>query len=214
VKRLGYLWLKLQAMAWLVFGRNARALAVFDRMVRHFPEAAYPRASRAHLHAQAGRHAAALADHDALLKREPGDARTWFNKGFVLELTGQMDEALTAFRRATELSPTLDRAWYGQGLVLIRLQRFDEAVAALKRNTELQPMSPHGWYQLEAARRGGEDHPPSQGLRAEGGCAAGARDRAAGRRRCHLSFTGSPARAVGCKVQGTTQEKRCNDASQ
>jgi tetratricopeptide (TPR) repeat protein len=148
VNRLAYLWLKLQAMAWLVFGRNVQALAVFDRMVQDFPKASYPRASRAHLHAQAGRHGAALDDYDALLRLDAADARTWFNKGFVLELTGRMDEALSAFRRATELSPELDRAWYGQGLVLIRLQRFDEAVAALKRNTELQPMSPHGWYQL------------------------------------------------------------------
>jgi tetratricopeptide (TPR) repeat protein len=148
VKRLAYLWLKLQAISWLVFGRTAQALAVFDRMVQRFPEATYPRASRAHLHAQAGRHAAALDDYDAVLRLDAGDARAWFNKGFVLELSGRFDEALAAFRRATELSPDLDRAWYGQGLVLIRMQRFDEAVAALKRNTELQPMSPHGWYQL------------------------------------------------------------------
>ncbi len=143
-----YLWLKLQAMAWLVMGRADRALAVFDEMVRRFELKHYPRASRAHLHAQAGRHEAALADYQVLLQQRPDDARTWFNKGFVLELLGRWDQALAAFVRATELSPELDRAWYGQGLVLIRLQRFDEAVVALKRNTELQPMSPHGWYQL------------------------------------------------------------------
>ena len=96
-------------------------------MVRRFPDAAYPRASRAHLHAQAGRHQAALDDYDALLRLNADDARTWFNKGFVLELLGRWDEALAAFRRATELSPELDRAWYGLGLVLIRMQRFDEA---------------------------------------------------------------------------------------
>jgi len=121
---------------------------VFDEMVRRFPDAAYPRASRAHLNAQAERHLAALDDYDALLRLKADDARTWFNKGFVLESLGRWDEALAAFQRSTELSPELDRAWYGQGLVLIRMQRFDEAIVALKRNTELQPMSPYGWYQL------------------------------------------------------------------
>ncbi len=145
---LSYLWLKMRAMALLVIGRNEQALGVFDEMVRRFGERSYPRASRAHLHAQAGRHLAALADYEALLLKQPDDARTWFNKGFVLELLGRWDEALAAFRHATDLSPELDRAWYGQGLVLIRMQRFDEAIVALKRNTELQPMSPHGWYQL------------------------------------------------------------------
>ena len=148
MKSLSYHWLKYKAMVLLVFGRSAMAQGVFDEMVRRFPDKNYPRASRAHLHAQAGRHEAALADYEALLLLQPGDARTWFNKGFVLELLGRWDEALTAFGRATQLSPELDRAWYGQGLVLIRLHRFDEAIVALKRNTELQPMSPHGWYQL------------------------------------------------------------------
>ena len=145
---MSYLWLKMRAMSLLVIGRNEQALGVFDEMVRRFGEHSYPRASRAHLHAQAGRHLAALADYEALLQKQPDDARTWFNKGFVLELLDRWDDALAAFRRATDLSPELDRAWYGQGLVLIRMQRFDEAIVALKRNTELQPMSPHGWYQL------------------------------------------------------------------
>jgi tetratricopeptide (TPR) repeat protein len=148
VNSLIYPWLRFKAMTLLLFGRQQQALAVFDEMVRRFGDRGYPRASRAHLHAQAGRHLAALADYEVLLQQRPGDARTWFNMGFVLEVLGRWDEALAAFVRATELSPELDRAWYGQGLVLIRLQRFDEAVAALKRNTELQPMSPHGWYQL------------------------------------------------------------------
>jgi predicted Zn-dependent protease len=97
-------------------------------------------------------------------------------------------KALASSVRATELAPKLDRAWYGQGLALIRLRRYDEAVDALKRNTELQPMSPYGWYQLarvhvdrQQPEEAVQDHSPPQGLRAQGGGAAGARDRAADR---------------------------------
>ena len=163
MKNLRYLWLKGQAMAWLLIGRNTQAMAVFDEMAQRYPDAAYPRASRAHLNAQAGRHAAALEDYEALLALNAADAHTWFNKGFVLELLGRWDDALAAFRRATDLSPELDRAWYGQGLVLIRLQRFEEAIVALKRNTELQPMSPYGWYQL--ARVHLDRHQPDEAVK-------------------------------------------------
>ena len=148
MRELVYIGLRLKAMALLLFGRNEQAILVFSDLVQRFDDRVYPRASRAHLHAQAGRHQAALDDYEVLLRQHPEDARNWFNKGYVLELLERWDEALLAFRRASELSPELDRAWYGQGLVLIRLQRFDEAIAALKRNTELQPMSPYGWYQL------------------------------------------------------------------
>lgn len=151
MNKLAYFALRLKATACLLFGRNEQALQVFSEMVERFDERVYPRASRAHLHAQAGRHQAALDDYEVLLRQHPDDARNWFNLGYVLELLGRWDEALAAFRRASDLSPDLDRAWYGQGLVLIRLQRFDEAIAALKRNTELQPMSPYGWYQLARA---------------------------------------------------------------
>lgn len=146
--RPGYLWLKLSAMACLVFSQRQRALELFDRMVARWPGDAYALGSRAHLLAELGRRDDALADQKALTEHHPEVGAYWFNYGFLLEEAGRYEEALAAFQRCTELSPKLDRAWYGQGLVLIRLQRYDEAVIALKRNTELQPMSPYGWYQL------------------------------------------------------------------
>jgi tetratricopeptide (TPR) repeat protein len=151
VNGLVYVGLRLRAVGWLLLGCDDRALRAFDDLVRRFGGRIYPRASRAHLHAQAGRHLAALEDYEVLLRQHPDDARNWFNKGYVLELLGRWSEALAAFERATDLRPDLDRAWYGRGLVLIRLQRFDEAIAALRRNTELQPLSPYGWYQLARA---------------------------------------------------------------
>jgi tetratricopeptide (TPR) repeat protein len=146
--RLEFLWSKWCAIVWLVLGRNAAALAIFDRMLERWPDNTYALASRAHLRAQAGSTDAALADSRRLVVLRAEHGGTWFNHGFMLEAAGQWDEALAAFQRATALDPKLDRAWYGMGLVLIRLQRYDEAVVALKRNTELQPMSPYGWYQL------------------------------------------------------------------
>jgi tetratricopeptide (TPR) repeat protein len=145
---LAWWWMRLQAMTWLVLGRNAQAQRVFDDMLRRWPDDPYALASRAHLLAQAGNLPAALADSERLVAVEPQQAGHWFTHGYRLASAERWEEALAAFRRATELDPKLDRAWYGQGLVLIRLRRYEEAVVALKRNTELQPMSPYGWYQL------------------------------------------------------------------
>jgi len=140
---------KLTAMGWLVFGRNAKAEAVFDGMLARWPQNAYLLASRAHLRAQRGAREAAIADAQALVAAHPQrSAADWFNLAYLLEDAKRFDEAEPAFRQALELDPKLDRAWYGLGLTLIHLSRFDEAIAALKRNTELQPMSPYGWYQM------------------------------------------------------------------
>ncbi len=147
--RLHYWLLKCRAIALILFGRREAAVAVFGRMLQHWPHDGYLLASRAHLLAQAGQQAAAIDDYRALTTAQPQrSAADWFNLAFLLEATGQFDDAEAAFRRSVAIDPKLDRAWYGLGLVLIRQQRFEEAVAALKRNTELQPMSPYGWYQL------------------------------------------------------------------
>ena len=64
---VGQRWLKLQAMAWLALGQDARAVQVFDRMLAQQPDDAHALASRAHHLAQAGRRDAAIADLQALV---------------------------------------------------------------------------------------------------------------------------------------------------
>lgn len=146
---VGYLWFKVSAMAWLVFGRQAQALLIFDEMLRRWPGDGYALACRAHLRAGRGQRDDAIADMQALVAAQPErSAADWFNLAYLLEDGGRYAEAEAAFRRALALDPKLDRAWYGLGLTLIRLRRPEDAVAALKKNTELQPMSPYGWYQL------------------------------------------------------------------
>lgn len=145
---LGYLSLKLQAIALLLFNRRHEALARFDDMLGLKPRDRYALASRAHLLAQLGRQPEAIAAQELLTRHYPDLSASWFNFGYMLEENAQHAEAEAAFRRALEIEPKMDRAWYGLALVLIQTRRFDEAVVALKKNTELQPMSPFGWYQL------------------------------------------------------------------
>jgi hypothetical protein len=52
--------LLLRARCWLMLGREAAALASFDRVLQGWPDDTYALASRAHLHGLAGRLALAL----------------------------------------------------------------------------------------------------------------------------------------------------------
>jgi tetratricopeptide (TPR) repeat protein len=163
MRSFDYIGFKWRAVVLLVLGRQQSAAALFDQMLKRWPDDTYALASRAHLQAQGGQLGAALADSRRLVALRSDHAATWFNHGYMLEAAALLDEAEAAFRRATELGPQLDRAWYGLGLVLIRLQRYDEAAAALRRNTELQPMSPYGWYQL--ARVHVDRHEPDEAVK-------------------------------------------------
>lgn len=150
---VSYLLLKWRAMGWLVLGRQAPALALFNQMLYRWPRDGYALASRAHLRAQVGERDLAIADMQTLLAAQPErSSADWFNLAYLFEDAGRYSEAEPAFRRALALDVKADRAWYGLGMVLIRLQRYDEAIVALKKNTELQPMSPYGWYQLARVR--------------------------------------------------------------
>jgi len=149
--RICYFWLKAQAMAQLVFGHRAGALAGFDRMLMHWPLDRYALASRAHVLVQLNRLAESIASQQQLARLAGPQlqrAAAWFNLGYVLQQAGRHEEARPAFEKATEYDPGMDRAWYGLALVLIQQQQFHEARQALKKNTELQPMSPYGWYRL------------------------------------------------------------------
>ena len=148
MSRLDYWRMRGVAITWLVLGRRAPAMVIFDGMLVRWPDDVYALSSRANLLVQLKRRDDALRDLARLVQLQPEHAAHHFNHGFTLEEAGELEPALLAFRRATELAPKLDRAWYGLGLTLIRLKRFAEAEAALRRNTELQPMSPYGWYQL------------------------------------------------------------------
>ncbi|HLL19107.1 MAG TPA: tetratricopeptide repeat protein, partial [Rubrivivax sp.] len=112
-ERLAYHWHKLQAIVLLVFGRSAAAGALFDAMLRRWPDDAYARASRAHLRAQRGQLQDAIADAQQLVAAHPTrSAADWFNLAFMLEKANRLEDAEAAFRRAVELDAKLDRGWY------------------------------------------------------------------------------------------------------
>ena len=81
---LSYLFLKLQAMALLVFNRKADALVRFDAMLALRPADFYALASRAHVLAQLGRRADALVAQEQLSALHPDNLAAWCNLGYML----------------------------------------------------------------------------------------------------------------------------------
>ena len=145
------LFLKTQAVALLAFGKHAKALARFERILEFFPLDCHTLASRAHVLVQLSR----LDESVLTLQQLTGMAGSavqlgtaWFNLAYVLQQKGADDQACPAFENAVAHCPEMDQAWYGLGLALIRQGRLREARHALKQATNLQPMAPHGWYRL------------------------------------------------------------------
>lgn len=150
-QHFGYLFLKTQALVLLAFGKHAKALDRFDRMLELSPADRYALASRAHVLVPLNR----LDESVLALQQLTGIAGStfqlgaaWFNLAYVLQQQGRHDKACSAFENAVEHCPGMDAAWYGLGMELILQGRLLEARNALKQATSLQPMAPHGWYRL------------------------------------------------------------------
>ena len=150
-RQIGYLLLKAQALALLAYGKHAKALSRFDRMLALVPADRYALASRAHVLVQLSRLDESIVNLQQLTriagsKEQLGAA--WFNLGYVLKQKGRHGDAVCAFKHAVGYCPGLDQAWYGLALALIEQGRLHEARNMLIKTTTLQPMAPHGWYRL------------------------------------------------------------------
>lgn len=148
MNRLTKFWLKTSVAIAVVFGRQQRAVHLYQQILRLDPQEKNARSSLSNLLMQMGNSAGAINELTLQLEHYPNHAESWFNLGYVYEQQDNLIQAEKCFRRAIELKPIIDRAWYGLALVLIRSERLREAVDALKENVRLQPFSPYGWYQL------------------------------------------------------------------
>ena len=180
-------------MAWLVLGRTRRGAGrASTRMLQRWPDDAYALASRAHLQAQAGRHAAPRWPTPTRCctlqpERRPRlvQPRLPARSGRALG-RGRWPPSAAPPTLEPRARPRLVRPGPGADppAALRRGRRRAEAQhrTAADEPVRLVPAGA-GARRSPAARRGGEDHPPPQGLRAEGRRAARARDRAARRAR-------------------------------
>lgn len=120
--KLNFNWMlhKWHAIAWIVLGQRLRAIAVFEDMLRAYPNDSYALGSLAHLKAELGDKQGAIAVYEVLVKQNNAPAYAWFNLGFLQQELEYPVDAETSFRKALALNEELDQAWYGLGLALIQ----------------------------------------------------------------------------------------------
>jgi len=120
-------------------GKQAEALAWFDRSIAARPDSPSTRHNRARALMALGRPREAREDLEAALARNPALLPAWTELGGALVELGDARGAERAYRRALELKPDQPEAHYNLGVFLQRAGRDDDAMAAYERAIALRP---------------------------------------------------------------------------
>jgi len=114
-------------------GRNADALAVYENLLRAFPD--YPGAFHNIGICYRGlrQFEAGIAALMRAVEEAPANAQSWSSLGNILKDAGRLDEALAAHERAVALAPQLAGVHQNQGVALREAGMLREALAALDR---------------------------------------------------------------------------------
>ena len=138
---------RFRGIAQFRAGRDAEALADFERALAIAPREAENWLARGTLMMRSARSDAALADFDRALQLEPRLADALERRCVVLMRLRRLDDALASCRRALDLAPhtALNHTSYGMALALAG--RAAEAEAEYRRALAMAPSSADTRYQ-------------------------------------------------------------------
>jgi Flp pilus assembly protein TadD len=120
-------------------GRLEEALAVFDALVREFPDAAAPRAARGMARCHLEHFDAGVADLRAAIAMAPRDADFHSDLGLVLHVLERGEEAGAELRRALMIDPGHPEALCNLSLVLGARGDFAGAEIAARKALAARP---------------------------------------------------------------------------
>jgi tetratricopeptide (TPR) repeat protein len=106
---------------------HAASLALFDRLLRLYPEATDARVDRARVVAWRGDVESAIAALEAVLDDEPGNVAAVEALAQFESWAGRYDEALRAYSRLARLDPERESVRYDRARVLAWASRFEAA---------------------------------------------------------------------------------------
>ncbi len=139
---------RFRGIAQFRAGRDAEALADFERALAIAPREAENWLARGTLLMRSARSDAALADFDRALQLEPRLADALERRCVVLMRLRRLDDALASCRRALELAPHTALNHTSLGMALALAGRANEAEAAYRRALAMAPSSADTRYQL------------------------------------------------------------------
>src|SRR6056297_638326 len=120
-------------------GEPEEALAVYDGLLRRYPDNAMLLYARGMLRIQGEDVEKALADFERMVELRPDDPTALNAFGFTLaDLTGRHVEAYALISRALEMAPDSPAILDSMGWVLFRLGRAEEGLPYIQRSWTLQ----------------------------------------------------------------------------
>lgn len=134
-------------------GRDAQALACFDRLVKMRPDFAPGHLNQGVSLQRLGRWQDSVMSLSQALSLDAGSAVTWNALGVAMRQLRQPAEAAQCFEKAVSLAPEYAVAHTNLGAVLRDLHRLDEAALCHRQALALQPQSSQAWNNLGLALR-------------------------------------------------------------
>jgi tetratricopeptide (TPR) repeat protein len=124
--------------AYIMWGKD-ETLALFDRVCRESPGAAFAWLGRARCYLAQGKHGTAMKDIEIALGLAPQDANCWWLKGRIHSVEGARDKAVEDASRALSHDPRHYLAYSLRGGCYFALGMYEDAAKDLKKCKELEP---------------------------------------------------------------------------
>ncbi len=131
-------------------GEDARALELYDEIVRLRRDFVDAWVNRGVLLAESEQFEAALASFSEAIARRPDHAEARVNAGNVYLRLGRVEDALAAYLKAVELEPELGGLRKNLGSLYRRLGDLPRALEAYRAAVDLDPRDGDGWSVLGA----------------------------------------------------------------
>jgi S1-C subfamily serine protease len=142
---------RMEARALEQGGEHARALDVYRRLARKWPDVAMLQLDLGRVSERLQRRKEALDAYRRFTDLEPLEPRGFELLGWSLLELGRAEDALAAFRTATRLDPARAAAHDGAGSALAELGRHEEAIRSLSESARLNPENAQVWGSLARA---------------------------------------------------------------
>jgi tetratricopeptide (TPR) repeat protein len=145
-----------EGMELMSAGKDAEAVAKFDKAIRLDPPGKLSRTMRAVTLEKMKLYAEAIEDLDVLVKLEPNDPAHFRFRGSLrakLKETWQHENAVNDFGSAINLQPGTAALYVQRAAVLLRLSRFKEAQSDCERAVGLDPKDASARYLRGVAKR-------------------------------------------------------------
>ena len=138
--------LNLLGVVFSRLGRNAEALASYDRALATAPNSIEAWYGRAMTLLAIGRPQDAIANFERVLATKPDFAQVHLLRAKLLADLGRREAALEAIEKLLAIAPGLAEAWLGRSNILFEAKRYEDALSAADKAVAAKPNLAEAWH--------------------------------------------------------------------